>query len=78
MVGVEGMIIKIFIDRHGELGWTGERLATTQEYKKVLGIAKHRNPKYPRDCFLPLDKGETVQLAEGLFKVDENLELSRS
>jgi len=69
------MIITLLIDRHQELGWTGERLASLMEYEKALLAAKYRNPKYPRDYFLPLDQGETVRLAEGLFRVGKDLEL---
>jgi hypothetical protein len=69
------VIIKIFVDRFGDLGWSGERPAQLDEYNKALAIAKHRNPKYPRDVFLPLDLNEVVELEEGLFKVGENLEL---
>lgn len=41
------MIIKVFItERDGELGWTGDRLATCEEYDKALAYAEHANPKY--------------------------------
>lgn len=69
------MIIKVFItERDGELGWEGDRLATSEEYDKALAYAKQANPKYPRDYFLPLDKGEVIELQEGLFKVGASLE----
>jgi hypothetical protein len=53
----------------------GERLATTEEYNETLNKAKRLNPKYPRVEFLPLDRNETVQLQDGLFKVGEDLQL---
>lgn len=70
------MIVRIFVDKTGDLGWSGERLASLDEYNKALFTANCRNPKYPRDVFLPLDFGEKVELVEGLFVVGENLELA--
>lgn len=70
------MIIQIKIDdRSGELGWEGDRLCRLNEYQKSLAIAKDINPQHHRDCFLPLDCGEIVELEEGLFQVTVDLEL---
>lgn len=70
------MIIQIKInERSGELGWAGDRPCRLDEYYKFLAIAKDINPKHPRDCFLPLDCGEVIELEEGFFKVSSSLDL---
>ncbi|MCC5644805.1 hypothetical protein LC607_18040 [Nostoc sp. CHAB 5824] len=76
------MIVGIYVDRFGELlGWSDadcrrrHHVCTVREYKTALLKARRRNPKRPRDAFLPLDKHEYIQLDEGIFVVNENLEL---
>ncbi|NDJ20942.1 hypothetical protein GS682_04640 [Nostoc sp. B(2019)] len=85
------MVLSIYLDKAnpGELHWEGDALATVAQYKAALTEARKICPKRPRDAksatwstprgelcaFLPLDKYEYIELEEGIFVVNENLEL---
>ncbi|WP_143873548.1 hypothetical protein [Nostoc linckia] len=70
-------MLSIYLDKNnpGELCWAGDTLATVAQYKAALVEARKFCPKRPRDAFLPLDKHEYIELEEGIFIVNENLEL---
>lgn len=50
------------------LGWDGDRLASKEEYMNAS--------RDVGSIFEALEPGEEIQLQEGFFKLDENLDLA--